>query len=417
MSQTINKSGLLDVDVGQVLTSCWHWWRREIVEALPPELVQWLRQDNRRLIIRPTAATLQFVSSFDLQHVLYEILIDNLTVDNKSPDTNTNADASASTDTNIIEEIINDINIAHLQSINDAARPFGLDLNTTAIQLPQGMVLHRNVSLPLAARNNLSNILGFQMSSLTPWSKGQVYYGWRVQGTTGSMLNLTLYVCSRRQVDPIIHPLEKLGIHSHDLITDDGLLVKNFFAPAEQINWRNEIKKPLPWLCFFALVSLVFVSWLPLHFMSHEKTILEKQMQRERTQALEASTLRQQLNQIITETDFLAKIINDHIPTFVSIDDMTEQLPLNAWVYMLRRTGKEISVWGLAKSVKDVQDAMKKTQYWQRATFDASANDGNTGGDERFQMHVNLEQNEPDKTTKKAKSANVAKNETNENED
>lgn len=346
------------MDMGQVLSTWWQWWRKELLELLPPGLRQWLHQDNRRLILRPRGNTLQLAAAADPLHPLREIPLDDGTPD------------------------------AH--AIQESLRPFGLDATAIAVQLPPDMVLKRAVSLPASARNSLHTILGYQMASLTPWPQEQVYFGWHLHDTAGPLLHLTLYVCPRTKADPVIQPLEQLGFQLHDLLSDEGLLIKDFFAAMEPVNWRQKLRSPLPWLGLLTLATLALTLWLPLHFMSRELAILETQSQRERAQALEASAIRQQLEQIKTETAFLAKRRSRQPPVFMVIEDLALHLPLDAWVYMMRQSGSEVVIWGMAASAKDVLAAMKKSRYWQHATFETPAVEDNSRDKERFQLRALL---------------------------
>ena len=356
MARTINKPGLLSADMGQVCATMWQWWRKELLGLLPPGLRQWLRQDDRRLILRPQGNMLLLASAADPLHPLREIPLDAETPD--------------------------------ARAIQESLRPLRFD--TAAVQLPPGMVLKRTVSLPVSAKNSLHTILGYQMASLTPWPQEQVYFGWHLQDTAGPMLHLTLYVCPRHKADPIIRPLEQLGFPIHHLLSDEGLLIKGFFAAPAPEGWRHKMRSPLPWLGLLTLAALALTLWLPLHFLSQEVAILETMAENERSKALQAAAIQQQLERLRAETVFLAKQRSRQPPVFMVIEDLAEHLPLDAWVYMMRQSGSEVVIWGMATSAKDVLVAMKKSRYWQHATFEAPAVEDNARDKERFQLRTLL---------------------------
>jgi general secretion pathway protein L len=187
MARTINKSGLLNMDMGQVFSTWWHWWRKELEELLPSSMRRWLQRTNRLMILRIQGNTLQLAMALEPGHILGEIPLGD------------SSDAHA---------------------VQQDMRRLDLDATTVALQLPAGMVLKRAVTLPASARNNLGTILGYQMASLTPWSQDQVHFGWHVIASSGPLLHLTLYVCPRSRVEPILQPLRRLGLEVHDLAAD-----------------------------------------------------------------------------------------------------------------------------------------------------------------------------------------------------
>lgn len=345
------------MDMGQAFTTWWRWWRKELQDLLPAGMRQWLQQADRRLILRLQGNVLQLATTTDPLHTLQELALE----DTLGP-----------------------------QAIHGHLRHHRLENAAVALQLPAGMVLRRGVSLPASARNNLRTILGYQMASLTPWSQEQVHFGWYLTDTAGPMLHLTLYVCPRNKSDPVIQTMDLLGFQIHDLFTDEGLLIKDFFASSTPVSWRQRLRSPLLWQGMLTLILLALTLWLPLHFMSRELAILEARSQRLRAQALEASATRQQLEQIRTETAFLAKRRSRQPAVFMVIEDLADHLPLDAWVYMMRQSDSEAAIWGMAASAKEVLAAMKKSRYWQHAAFEAPAVEDTTRGTERFQLRAAL---------------------------
>lgn len=345
------------MDMGQVFSTWWHWWRKELEELLPSSMRRWLQRTNRLMILRIQGNTLQLAMALEPGHIIREIPLGD------------------SSDAHAVQQ-----DIPHLD----------LDATTVALQLPAGLVLKRAVTLPASARNNLGTILGYQMASLTPWSQDQVHFGWHVIASSGPLLHLTLYVCPRSRVEPILQPLRRLGLEVHDLLSEEGLLIRGFFAPHVPASWRQRLRSPLPWLGALTILLLALILWLPLHFMSQELALLEAQTQQVRTAALQTSATRQQLEQIKTETAFLAKRRSRQPPAFMVIEDLADHLPLDAWVYMMRQSGSEVAIWGMAASAKEVLAAMKKSRYWQHAAFEAPAVEDNTRGTERFQLRAVL---------------------------
>ncbi len=94
----------------------------------------------------------------------------------------------------------------------------------TALRLPHGAVLCRDVVLPLAAARDLTAVLGFEMERLTPFAADELY--WSVSGLNfdraRGKLSLTLSIVPRAQADALRTALARAGIIPTFIETETG---------------------------------------------------------------------------------------------------------------------------------------------------------------------------------------------------
>jgi general secretion pathway protein L len=78
----------------------------------------------------------------------------------------------------------------------------------TALRLPDGMVLHRDISLPLAAERDLASVLGFEMDRLTPFQPEEIF--WSISGLRRDPargLAMTLLITLRAPLERLLETL------------------------------------------------------------------------------------------------------------------------------------------------------------------------------------------------------------------
>jgi len=98
----------------------------------------------------------------------------------------------------------------------DFSRPWpaGAVPPMTGLRLPAGMVLQRDVILPLAAERDLQAVLGFEMDRLTPFEANQVYWG--IAGlrrdTARETLLFTLIFVLRQPVERLLEALASINL-------------------------------------------------------------------------------------------------------------------------------------------------------------------------------------------------------------
>jgi len=83
----------------------------------------------------------------------------------------------------------------------------------TAVRLPEGMVLRREVSLPLAAERDLTSVLGFEMDRFTPFEPGEIF--WSVAGVRRDAargLAVTLLITLRAPLERLLESLAACGL-------------------------------------------------------------------------------------------------------------------------------------------------------------------------------------------------------------
>lgn len=94
----------------------------------------------------------------------------------------------------------------------------------TGLRLPAGMVLHREISLPLAAERDLTAVLKFEMDRLTPFASDEVFWSTsliaRAPGPTGLRLNLLIVL--RRPVELLAEALNRLNLRPGFVECPDG---------------------------------------------------------------------------------------------------------------------------------------------------------------------------------------------------
>ncbi len=93
------------------------------------------------------------------------------------------------------------------------------------ICLPSSQVLRKEVVLPLAAAENLNQVLGFELGRQTPYTADQAYYDQRVlrQDLGSNRLHVQLGVTPRKAVDEILSHLRSWGVTPHAVVASDEL--------------------------------------------------------------------------------------------------------------------------------------------------------------------------------------------------
>lgn len=277
-----------------------------------------------------------------------------------------------------------------------------------ALLLPAAVVLRRTLALPLAARDNLLQVVAFEMDRQTPFSAAQVYYAVRELATpaVGGRFNAELVAVARTTLDPLLANLRQQGvsIDAVDLAVADGRLGVNLLSP-EQVPRRAHPRRRLNLVLVAAcvlLLALVLGEWL------HNRQLALGQMQAEvasmRSEAQQVASLRQQLQDNAGAAGFLAQRKKNTVSMLSLLQEVTARLPDNAWLerFSVDNSG-QIGFQGQSQQAVKLLDALKGSPLITDAGFQGSIQPDPATGKERFYLTARVGQ--PASATAKAPPA------------
>jgi len=266
-----------------------------------------------------------------------------------------------------------------------------------ALLLPSAAVLRRALVLPVAARDNLQQVMAFEMDRQTPFSMAQVYYAAReLRGSAAAgRFNAELVVVTRGMLDPVLAQLRTLGvsIDAVDLAVENERLGVNLL-PSEQtprhVRPRQRLNLALAATCVL-LLALMLGQWL------HNRQAALAQMQAEvedmRGEAQQIGSLRQQLQDNAGAAGFLVQRKKNTVTMLSLLQDATTRLPDSAWLerFSVDNTG-QIGMQGQSLQAAKLLDVLKDSTLITQASFQGSIQPDPTSGKERFYLVAQLRQ-------------------------
>lgn len=266
-----------------------------------------------------------------------------------------------------------------------------------ALLLPAAVVLRRPLALPMAARDNLQQVVGFEMDRQTPFNVAQVYYAVRELGTPAAAgrFNAELVAVTRGTLDPLLARLRAQGISidAVDVAVANDRLGVNLLPPEQtprRVRPRRRLNLALVGACVLLLV-LVLSAWL------HNREAALGQMQAEvdnmRGEAQQVVALRQQLQDNAGAAGFLVQRKKNIVGMLSLLQEATARLPDTAWLerFSVDNTG-QIGFQGQSPQATKLLDTLKDSALITDASFQGSIQPDPTTGKERFYLTARVHQ-------------------------
>lgn len=266
-----------------------------------------------------------------------------------------------------------------------------------ALLLPAAQVLRRSLSLPLAARDNLHQVVGFEMDRQTPFGVAQVYYAVRElqAAAPAGRCQVELVAAARAGVDPLLARLRAQGIavDAVDVAAADDRLGVNLLPP-EQRPRRVHPRRRLNLILAGGVVLLLLLVGLEWrHNREAALATMQAEVAAMRGDAAQVASLRQQLQDNAGAAGFLAQRKKDTVGVLELLRDATARLPQGTWLerFSVDNTG-QIGMQGQSQQAAKLLDALKDSSVITDAGFQGSIQPDASTGKERFYLTARVRQ-------------------------
>lgn len=262
-----------------------------------------------------------------------------------------------------------------------------------ALVLPATQVLRRRLVLPLAARDNLRQVVGFDLDRQTPFRAEDIHYGVRELQETAAEGRFVaeLAATPRATLDPLLDELVALGIHPDrvDVGQGEALAGVDLLPPARaprRVDRRRRLNAALA----AAIVLLVFAAMAAwLHNRNVALETMTATVESMRADAQRVSALRQRLTESAGASGFLARKKTESPSILPVLEELTHRLPDDTWLerFTLNATG-QLGFQGQSPQAARLIDALKGARTIGEPSFQGTIQSDPTSGKERFYMQA-----------------------------
>ncbi|MHB9101812.1 MAG: type II secretion system protein GspL [Sulfuricella sp.] len=258
-----------------------------------------------------------------------------------------------------------------------------------ALCLPPEQVLRKKLTLPLAAEENLRQVIAFEMDRHTPFNAEQVYFDYRL-ASRDKQLEVSLVVAQRAVIDEPLRQLAAWGAQVTAVLVADDVTedIPSDLLPAGQ---RQKGKDTRPSrrniaLASGAVVLLCVALALPIWQKRETVLALHPLLGKAYQQAARAEDLRRQLEALMAEYNYLLDKKRESPPVVAVLDDVTRVLPDDTWVQQFDLKGKEMQIQGETASSSKLAGLFEQAKTLHDASFRAPLTKGQGANSERFQL-------------------------------
>lgn len=271
---------------------------------------------------------------------------------------------------------------------------------SVGVCLPATQVLRKQVILPLAAAENLTQVLGFELGRQTPYTADQAYYDQRVlrEDRSNNRLHVLLGVAPKTVIDEILSYLTAWGVTPQAVVVSDELE-----SSGSCLNLLPARLRPKPshagyWLYgAMAGVTLVLFAALlvaPLWKKREVVIALQPVLAQAQQQADAVDALKREQERLVAEYNFPTEHKLAMPAKVALLEEVTRILPDNTWLQQLEIHGADITMQGNTGSSASLIGLFEQSTLLENANFKSPLVKV-LGGEERFQLAAGIKAMDP----------------------
>jgi general secretion pathway protein L len=263
------------------------------------------------------------------------------------------------------------------------------EITPVVIRVCPRQVLNRTVSLPLAAAENLREVLAFEMHRRTPFAADDVYFDFRpLPKRPGDQhLRVELFLVRRELIDAALAllpswDLRVAGMTEIPGIEAEGLLLR-LTRPSRGSATSRALTRVL-WATNAVLLAAVVA--IPLLHQGRQMDALREQVATAKAEAESVTALRQRAENLRADRLFLIDAKRNR-PTFVTLlSELTAALPDTTWVQRLEIKTRQVRLRGTSTTASSLIPIIEDSRLFRGAAFDAPVTRNPATGKEQFQL-------------------------------
>lgn len=265
------------------------------------------------------------------------------------------------------------------------------------LKLPAERVLRRRLSLPLAAEENLAQILAFEMDRQTPFKADQVYFDHRIikRDQAAAQLGVEIAVVPRTLLDAELTLAQqfKLSFHGADVASPrhSGELAGFNLLPQAQRQLQVDRQRRINWILAAGAVALLF-ALMSQHLVARRAALeqLQEEVAADQSAAEQVRQIEARLKDAISGANFLADRKCATPQVINVLLELTERLPDDTWLERISFVGKQVQVQGQSAEANKLIGLLQKAATIANPQVQGVIQPDPGTGKDRFTIQLDL---------------------------
>jgi general secretion pathway protein L len=257
-------------------------------------------------------------------------------------------------------------------------------------------VLRRRVELPLAAAENLREVLSFEMDRHTPFQAGEVYFDYRLisKDTVAKRLTADLAVVTRSLADEGVARLTAWGLAPDRLDVVQGSAAQNVgfnLLPVSAMRREGrDLHRATAGAAIVVCGLLAVAFYLPILQKQEILAASEAHLALVQVEAAAAKELSAQVESLLERGRFVVEQKRGRPAVAELLDEVTELLPDHTWIIQFGWTGERLTLSGYSAKPSALIALFEQSDMLSEVRFNSPVTVDQKIGLERFNLSATV---------------------------
>jgi len=266
------------------------------------------------------------------------------------------------------------------------------------LRLKSSQAIKKVVMLPVAAKENLRQVIAFEMDKITPFHEDQVYFSVQPLGKEqDGFIKVLLVVTPKQVLDATLQQLKHINVYPNSVDYEGA--ANSLANDSEPYNLLPESERPVKgkmgqitfWISSFILLMLTIVTLVyPVWQMSEDVDLLRGELRQIEKGSRVVQTLQLQTDNIIDETLTLIQSKNDSPSLTGLINTLSQLIPVDTWLTHFKYNKDRLQIQGQSPSASALISILEGSPLLSNARFVSPLTQDKKTGFERFQISVEV---------------------------
>ena len=266
------------------------------------------------------------------------------------------------------------------------------------LRLSSKQAIKKILYLPAAAKDNIRQVVSFELDKYTPFNSEQGYFALKSLGKEeNGQIKVLLVLTPREILDAIYLKLNSAEIYPDivDYVEEANDFTKDLeiynLLPEWERPVKNRIVQTLTWLFGFIVLALVVaVLVFPVWHEAQNVDSLRQQIKQLKKDTEFVQSRQLEIDQIVDETDQLNKV-KENTPVLLEIiNTLSHSIKDDTWMTHLQFTQGRLQLQGQSPTAEALIGVLEASPLFSNVRFVSPLTKDKRTGFERFQISINV---------------------------
>lgn len=264
------------------------------------------------------------------------------------------------------------------------------------LRLRGGRALRTVIDLPIAAEQNLGEVVAFELDRHTPFRADEARFAHRIieRDVANRRLRVELTVVPRPVIDDLLAAAARLGIVPARIeVADDATFkaASGNLLPAETAapDWRRRDKVSFALAAGAVALALVAI-YLPVQATRQADEAIDEQAAAAKKSMASIAALQKEIDALRKDEGFLVDRKRERPTASALLLEVTQILPDDTYLLDWELDGNEIQLQGLAASASTLVRQLEQSHDFRDTTFQSPVVQDTRSGRERFHISAQI---------------------------